>query len=113
MVVFATDTFSAGASCEIHAEVGAVFLLEMVSFCKSSVDFWLQPREGRSSFDFDIAISQVLVVPNVVIVVSFFVSGVFLALIDLLAGCSLHPLMDLEVLELTELIELVQFILFC
>ena len=95
MVIFAIDAFSARASSEIHAEVSAVLLLKVISFRIPSVDFRLQLRERRSSFDFDIAISQVLVVPNVVVIVAFFVGGVFLALIDLLAGWSLHPLMDL------------------
>ena len=95
MVIFAIDAFSARASCEIHAEVSAVLLLKVICFCISSVDLRLQLREGRSSLDFDVAISQVLVVPDVVVVVAFFVGGVFLALIDLLASWALHPLMDL------------------
>ena len=105
MVIFAVDAFSACASCEIHAEVSAVLLLKVVSFCISGVDFWLELRERGGSFDFDIAISQVLVVPNIVIVVAFFVRGIFLALIDLLASCSLHPFMSLKVFELSELID--------
>ena len=95
MVIFAVDALSARASCEIHAEVSAVLLLKVICFCISSVDLGLQLREGRSSFDFDIAISQVFVVPDVVVVVAFFIGGVLLAFIDLLASWSLHPLMDL------------------
>ena len=95
MVIFAIDAFSARASCEIHTEVSAVLLLKVICFCISGVDLGLQLREGRSSLDFDVAISQVLVVPDVVVVVALFVGGVFLALIDLLASWSLHPLMDL------------------
>ena len=95
MVIFAIDAFGTRASCEVHAEVSAVLLLKVICFCISSVDLWLQLRERRSSFDFDIAVSQVLIVPDVVVVIAFFVGGVFLALVDLLASWSLHPLMDL------------------
>ena len=104
MVIFAIDTFSARASCEIHAEVSAVLLLKVICFCISSVDLWLQLRERRSSFDFDIAISQVLVVPNVVVIISFFICGVLFAFVYLFSRWSLHPFMNLEIFEFSKLI---------
>lgn len=99
MIVPAIDTFSAGTSREVHAEVGGVAFLEVVSFCEACVDFSVQFSKRWGSIHVDTPICQVLVIPDVVVVIALFIRCFFLSFFRLTTGWSLHPLVHLEVLE--------------
>lgn len=98
----AVDAFCACTSCEIDTEVGGAFLFKLVCLSVSCVDLRIALVEGGSFLNLDIPVGQVLVIPDVVVIVPLNVSRVLLGLLDLPAGRPLHPLVRLEVLEVFE-----------
>lgn len=113
VVELAVGALAAAASSEIDAEVSGSFAFQFVSLSEAGVDCRLQLVETDSSFLIlvGIAVGQVLVVPNVVVVVALYVGCFLLQLSDLTASRPLHPLMSQESLLIFKLLELSFFLL--
>jgi hypothetical protein len=92
----------ASTSRKVDAEIGTSLLLQLISFGIPRIYFWLTFEKRRSSFYAGISVRQVLVIPDVVVVVAFNVGGVLFRLFYLPAGGSLHPAGHLLILELFE-----------
>lgn len=91
MVKPAIGSLATAASRKVDAKVCA-FPVELVRFGKARVDFRLESvKTDGSLFVFArISVRQVLVVPNVVVVVALHIGCVFAQLVDLPACGSLH-----------------------
>ena len=109
MIIATVDTLSARTSRKVDAKVGGVPLLKVISLGEACVYLWMQLGQRRRSVDVHSAIRQILVVPNVVVVVALFVGCLLLSFFSLSPGGSLHPLVNLQVLKLVELLNLVLF----
>jgi len=102
MVEAAIGPFRASSSSEVNTEVGRPFLLELVSLGKASVDLWVAFVQRGRPLHHLVAVCQVLIIPNVVVVVPLNVSCVLLRLLHLSSGWPLHEVPHLKVSELLE-----------
>lgn len=100
MVEPAVSSFSTSATCEIHTEVSASSLLKLVSFSVSSINLRLTPEKRWRSLHPCISVSQVLIIPDIIIVISLHVGSVLLRLLHLSPGLSLHIASHLVIFKL-------------
>ena len=91
VIILAIHAFCARTSCIINTEICWTLFLKVICFCESSIDFRFYFSQRWSSLNFDVSVSQVFIVPNVIVIVSFFVSCIFLTLCHLFSSRSLHP----------------------
>ena len=106
MIVFAVDTLRASTSRKVNTEVGWTFFLKVICFCESSVYLWLYFGEWWCTLNLYVSVSQVFIIPDIVIVVTFLVCSISLALVYLFSSSPLHPLVHLQVFELPKFFEL-------
>lgn len=99
VVKSAIHTFCASPSRKIDAEISTSALLQLISFCISCVDFWLTLMQRRSSLNPCIPVSEVFVIPYVVVVVPFNVWSILFAFFYLSACGLLHPACHLLIFE--------------
>jgi hypothetical protein len=97
----------AGAPCEISTEISGAFLLIVVCLREARVDEGLAAGERGSLLDVVGPVCQVLVVPNVVIIVTFNISCIFFHILNLTSSWPLHEPLDLKVFLIPESIQLV------
>jgi len=99
MVVPAIHPLSAATSCVVDAEVRSSSI-HLICLRIARIDLWLKFVHTDRSFLFliGVAVSQILVVPNVVVVVAFYISSIFLEFCYLPACWLLHPRMHLQLL---------------
>ena len=106
VIILAVDTFRASTSRKVNTEVCWTFLLKVICFCESSVYLWLYFGERWRTLNLDVSVSQVFIIPDIVIVVTLFVCRVSFALIYLFSSSPLHPLVHLQVFELPKFFKL-------
>ena len=108
--VFALSTTS---SCEINTEPSTACLLECIGLCEARLCLWVAPVECWRPFDcFFLHVSEVLVVPDVVFIVSFEVSDFSLRAIDHLFNCRpLEPSLSVLLHLHSEILGLLHFII--
>ena len=99
MVESAIYTFRACASSEVDAKISRAFLFEFISLGVSSINFRVAFIQRRSPLNMLISVSQVLIIPNVVIIISFDISGILFGLLNLSSCWTSHELASLHVLE--------------
>jgi len=99
MIKSAVHTFSASTSSEVNAKVSRSFFFEFISFGKSSINFWITLIKSRCPFYLCISIGKVLIIPNVIIVVSFYICRLLFRLFDLSSSWPLHPLLYLLIVK--------------
>lgn len=77
MIKLTIDALRTAASRKVNTKVSCALALHLISFCEACVNFRLQFVEGdRTLFILIcISISQVLVIPNVVIIISLNIGG--------------------------------------
>ena len=99
MIVAAINPFCAAAPREVNTEVGASSV-HLVRLRIARIDLGLQFVHTDRSFLFlvGVAVSQVLIVPNIVVIVAFDICSIFLQFCYLPAGRFLHPLVHLQLL---------------
>lgn len=100
MIKFAINTFGTCSSCKIYTKPRRPFLIKFVCFCISCIYFRITFIKWWSSFYLLISICQVLIIPNIVVIVAFYIGCVFLWFLDLPSCSSLHPFLDLLVSKL-------------
>jgi len=111
MVEPTVSSFCTSATSKIHTEVGPSSLLKLVSLGESCVDLRLAPeKRGRSLYPC-ISVCQVLIIPDVIIVIAFDVGSILLRLLNLSPGLSLHPSSHLVVFKLLKLSNLLLVLL--
>jgi hypothetical protein len=98
----AVDSLGACSSGEVNAEVGGALLLVFVCLGVPGVYLRVALEERRRFLHHLVPVSEVLVIPDVVVVVSFYVGSLFLWLFDLSAGRLLEQLSDFLIPELLE-----------
>ena len=106
VIILAIHTFCACTSCIINTKISWTLFLKVICFCESSINFRFNFSERRSSLNFDVSISQVFIVPNVIVIVSFFVSCISLTLCHLFSSRPLHPFVYLQISKLPESLKL-------
>ena len=79
---------------------------EVICLSVAGVDLGSKLRQRGCSIYVYVAISQILVIPDVIVVVAFLVCCILLRLVDLATGRPLHPLVHLKVLEVVQLLDL-------
>jgi hypothetical protein len=99
MIESTVYSFRARTSSKVYAKIGRAFLFEFISLCVSSIDFRVAFIQRRGPLDMLISVSQVLIIPDIVIIVSFDICGVLLGLLDLSSGWAGHEFARLHVLE--------------
>lgn len=77
MIESAVNAFRACTSREVYTEISRAFLFEFISLCIASIDFRVALIQRRGPLNVLISVSQVLIIPDVVIVISFNIGGVF------------------------------------
>ena len=102
MVKSAVHSFSAAASGKVNTEICGSFLFKLISLRASSINLRFASIKRRSFFNSLVSISQILVIPDIVIVIAFNVSSFFLGFLDLSSGRSVHPFACLLISELSE-----------
>lgn len=121
MVKLTICTFAATASCKVYTKVCGTFALHFVCLCKSSINLWLQLVKRDSSFLIlvSISISQILIIPNIIVIVAFNIRCLFLKFSNLSPSRPLHPFMHKQrlliskLLQLSFLLSLLLYLLFC
>jgi hypothetical protein len=99
MIESTVYSFRACTSSKVYAKIGRAFLFEFISLCVSSIDFRVAFIQRRGPLDMLISVSQVLIIPDVVIIISFNICGVLLGLLDLSSRWAGHELACLHVFE--------------
>lgn len=99
MIVAAINPLRAAASREVNTEISASSI-HLVRLGIARIDLRLQFVHTDRSFLFlvGVAVSQVLIVPNIVVIVAFDICSIFLQFCYLSAGRFLHPLVHLQLL---------------
>ena len=106
VIILAVDTFRASTSCKVNTEVSWTFFLKVICFCESSVYLWLYFGEWWCTLNLNVSVSQVFIIPDIVIVVTLLVCSISLALVYLFSGSPLHPLVYLQVFILPKILKL-------
>ena len=106
VIILAVDTFRASTSRKVNTEVGWTFFLKVICFCESSVYLWLYFGEWWCTLNLNVSVSQVFIIPDIVIVVTFLVCSISLALVYLFSSSPLHPLVYLQVFKLPKFFKL-------
>ena len=106
VVESAVDSLRARATSEVYAKISRVLLLKVISLGEASVDFRMKLGETGSAVDMDAPIGEVLVVPDVVVIVAFLICSLFLRFFRLTSCRPLHPLVDLLVHKFVEFFDL-------
>lgn len=92
VVISAILSFRAASSGEIYAEPSRVFLLLVVSLRETSILLWVTFIKSRHPLVTILAVCKVLVVPNIIIIISFDICRIFLrGISDLTSSRSFHP----------------------
>ena len=99
MIESAVNTFRACTSSEVYAEISGPFLFEFISLCVPSINFRVALIQRRGPLNVLISVSQVLIIPDVVIVISFNISSVLFGLLNLSSCRASHELAGLHVFE--------------
>jgi len=105
MIESAVYAFRACTSSKVYAKIGRAFLFEFISLSVSSIDFRVAFIQRRGPLDMLISVSQVLIIPNVVIIVTFNVGCLLFKFRNLPPRRFLHPLMDLQTFLVFEELE--------
>lgn len=115
MVVPTISAFTATTSGEIYTKVSGGFTLHFVCLCKTCVYFRYKLIKGQGPFIIFVCVSigEILIVPNVVIVVAFNVSCLLFQFRDLTTSRSLHPFMNLKSLLVFKHFQLGLFLKLC
>lgn len=95
----AIDTLCACTSWKIDAEVCRPFLFKFVSFGEASVDFRVALKKWWCLFHSLSSVCEVLIIPDVVVIISLYIGCVFLWLLYLAPGRFFHPFLHLLILE--------------
>lgn len=106
MVVSAVDSFTATASGEVSAKVLSIFLLILVSFSVPRINFRFTSSERRRSLNYSITISQELIVPNIIVVISLHIGRLLFHVLHLPASWLLHLLLSLQFFNCFEFMHL-------
>jgi hypothetical protein len=83
MVEPAIDSLRTSTSCKVDTEVSRTFLLKLICFSVASVYLRVAFEERRRFLHLLVSVSQVLVIPDVVVIVTFNVGCLLLRFFDL------------------------------
>lgn len=100
MIKFTIYTFSAGTSCKIDTKPRRSFLCKLICFCIPSIYFRIAFIQRWSSFDMLVSISQKLIIPNIIIIVSFNICSFFFRFLNLSTSRFGHEFLHLLISKL-------------
>lgn len=73
MIIFAVNSISTTSSCKKQAEICSILLIEEISCRISYIELWIASRKG-SLFIFLVFSANVFTIPEVVLLISLFIS---------------------------------------